>query len=125
MYNTKQLYDYAAIGRKMMARAQIMATAAQIEAAAYKIADEIGLGGVFRQPPRYERGRQITLMWAGDDSSRNRPADECATLGCAIEEHLAASRSLHVVDWTSDYVYIILNCAPPSCSDTPKIPYYR
>lgn len=93
-----KMSDYAAIGKRMMLRAL-----------AFRFAKQLDLGETFAAPCTPDPPRQITLQWVGVDSAHNRPADECATLGKAIEKELERLGLPDVADWGKGYVWIFLN----------------
>lgn len=81
----------------------------KLQTIAFRLAEELNLGSAFAAPCTPDPPRQITLQWVGVDSSRNRPADECATLGKAIEEELERLKLPDVADWGKGYVWIWTN----------------
>lgn len=97
VYNA-QIGQYATIGKRMMLRAL-----------SFRLAEQIGLKDTFARPSTPDYPRQITLQWVGVDSAHNRPADECATLGKAIENELERLKLPDVADWGKGYVWIFLN----------------
>lgn len=80
-----------------------------LQAIAFRLAEELNLGSAFAAPCTPDPPRQITLQWVGVDSAHNRPADECATLGKAIEKELKRLKLPDVADWGKGYVWIFLN----------------
>lgn len=94
----RSLHKYAKLGRKAL-----------LELMAHRIAKGLGLGKAFARPVRPTHERMVTLERAGEETSRNRPRDECARLGMAIEAELEAAKSPHVVDWSTHYVNVFLN----------------
>lgn len=94
----RNTHQYAKLGRKAL-----------LELMAHRVAKELGLGSVFTRPPRSTHERMVTLEWVGEESSRNRPRDECARLGMAIEAGLEALGLSHVADWSGYHVNVFLN----------------
>lgn len=88
---------YANIGKRMM-----------LQRLSFRLSTQTG-SGAFAAPRTPDPPRQITLQWVGIDSGRNRAADECATLGQAIEEELERLKLPDVADWGKGYVWIFLN----------------
>ena len=88
---------YANIGKRMM-----------LQKLSFRLSTQTA-GGAFAKPCTPDPPRQITLQWVGIDSGRNRAADECATLGKAIEAELERMGLPDVVDWGKGYVWIFLN----------------
>lgn len=92
-------HQYAKLGRKAM-----------LELMAHRVAKDIGLGKAFSRPVRPTHERMVTLEWVGNDTSWNRPWDECARLGRAIQAALEADqKSFDVADWSKYHVNIFLN----------------
>lgn len=92
------MITYANIGKRMM-----------LQMLAFRLATQIGSNDAFAKLCTPDPPRQITLQWVGVDSSRNRAADECATLGRALEAELERMGLPDVVDWGKGYVWILLN----------------
>ena len=91
-------HQYAKLGRKAL-----------LELMAHRIAKDLGLCNAFARPVRPTHERMITLEWVGPETGRNRPGDECARLGMAIEAELEAQGLPHVADWSDYYVNVFLN----------------